>query len=89
MTDETKNIREPGRRTCRYGHGDLAVDMDGENPALWYLTGFRPVSTKSSDDEKEAPTTVIEETSVVYTLQIYVCPTCGYTELFDDGKVYG
>lgn len=76
-------------RTCRYGHGDLVVDMNGDKPENWYLSSFRPIFLKSAENEGTSNGMALEDSSVVYTVQIYVCPTCGYTELFDDGKVYG
>ena len=62
----------PISKTCRYGHGELAtVLIDGERRAF----GLMALNVQSG--RYVGPS----ENGLV--LDVYECPHCGYTELFE------
>lgn len=69
----TTEITNP---SCRYGHGRLIF----HSPASGAV-GFLLPAYAATPDYDTAPVQVHD---TGYTISIYVCPTCGYLELFDD-----
>lgn len=60
--------------TCRYGHGDLKpVNGDPGFPGAFALGGM----SLDGDGKRIAPA------GSGLLLDVYECPACGYTELFE------
>jgi len=78
ISDAQKNVKP----NCRYGHGDLE--------RLRLFTEDRQPRGTIIPTYLEIPNTgaAISDGSG-YTMTLYRCPKCGYTELFDDGVVNG
>jgi hypothetical protein len=62
------------RPSCRYRHGNL--ELVEADKGVWALMLLK--SKGQGDSQTWAPT------NIGYGVNLYVCPECGYLELFDD-----
>lgn len=60
---------------CKYGHGLLKLDTGAaEDDSIWGLESYKRFDGIMAVGKK------------AFTVSVFVCPTCGYIELFDEGR---
>jgi len=81
-------LRASLTRTCRYGHGELRRVAGVLGQQLTFAVPVSPpwpVRRMAFD-----PKVMTEELSTVpltyYAVALYVCPFCGYLEMFDESR---
>ena len=80
---ELGNNEETVVPTCRYGHGTLTA-VKAQEGEYWGLVGAKIIRSKVGEAVAGSPLSTLQTSGRVYTVQPYLCTTCGYMELFDD-----